>query len=66
VAAAFERAVAVLRQYRGLLEEGATTLLRQETLDRQDLEALRARLDAQRQAGPATITLASNTPTAAG
>jgi cell division protease FtsH len=66
VAAAFERAVAVLRQYRGLLEEGATTLLRQETLDRQDLEALRARLDAQRQAGPATITLASNTPPAAG
>jgi cell division protease FtsH len=48
VGAAFERALAVLRSHRALLEDGAGRLLRQETLERADLDALRAQLKVER------------------
>jgi cell division protease FtsH len=41
---AFERALAQLTRHRKLLEEGAQLLLKQETLDQRDLDALKARL----------------------
>jgi cell division protease FtsH len=47
VGAAFDRARGVLQQYREVLDAGAELLLRQETLERQDLDALRARLEAR-------------------
>jgi cell division protease FtsH len=46
VAAAFERASSLLAQHRELLEASAGRLLRQETLERQDLDSLRAELTA--------------------
>jgi len=48
VGAAFERALALLRSHRALLEAGAQRLLRQETLERADLDALRAQLKVER------------------
>ena len=42
--AAFERALALLQTHRSVLEAGARKLLQQETLDRPDLESLRAML----------------------
>jgi cell division protease FtsH len=42
VNAAFERALALLRSHRAVLETGARQLLAEETLDRNELEALRA------------------------
>jgi cell division protease FtsH len=44
VGAAFERALAILTSHRDVLESGAQELLSRETLDRQDLENLRARI----------------------
>jgi cell division protease FtsH len=44
VGAAFERACRLLERHRALLERAAERLLRQETLDRHDLDALRAEL----------------------
>jgi cell division protease FtsH len=44
VAAAFDRATALLQRYRAVLETGAARLLDRETLDRADLEELRAAL----------------------
>ncbi|HVY63710.1 MAG TPA: ATP-dependent zinc metalloprotease FtsH [Gammaproteobacteria bacterium] len=44
VAAAFERAVALLTRYRAVLDTGAARLLDRETLDQADLEELRAAL----------------------
>jgi cell division protease FtsH len=43
---AFERARRLLDRHRRVLEAGAAQLLAQETLERQELDALRARLDA--------------------
>ena len=55
VDAAFERAVAVLATRRELLEEGAKQLLLEETLERDDLDALRARCTTpENRAGPAS------------
>ncbi|HUO66304.1 MAG TPA: AAA family ATPase, partial [Gammaproteobacteria bacterium] len=42
VNAAFERALALLRSHRAVLDEGARRLLAQETLERDELEVLRA------------------------
>jgi len=42
VNAAFERALALLRSHRAVLDAGARRLLQEETLDRDELEALRA------------------------
>jgi cell division protease FtsH len=44
VAAAFDRATALLQRYRAVLETGAARLLDRETLDQADLEELRAAL----------------------
>jgi cell division protease FtsH len=44
IGAAFDRALALLTQHRAVLEAGASLLLEKETLERADLEALRARL----------------------
>ncbi len=46
VGAAFERACSLLQQHRAVLERAAERLLLQETLERQDLDALRAELAA--------------------
>ena len=46
VGAAFDRARALLERHRKVLEEGAELLLKQETLDKKDLEALAAKLPA--------------------
>jgi cell division protease FtsH len=46
VGAAFDRARGLLERHRAVLEGGAQTLLRKETLERQDLDALRAELGA--------------------
>jgi ATP-dependent Zn protease len=46
VGGAFERARRLLERHRRVLESGAEQLLIHETLDRQELEALRARLNA--------------------
>jgi cell division protease FtsH len=46
VAAAFARASSLLAQHRELLEVSAERLLHQETLERQDLDSLRAKLTA--------------------
>jgi cell division protease FtsH len=56
VNAAFERAVAVLAARRELLEEGAKQLLLEETLERDDLDALRARFTTpENRADPAPV-----------
>jgi cell division protease FtsH len=44
VKAAFDRAFALLKAHRAVLEAGAEKLLQQETLERRDLEELQARL----------------------
>jgi cell division protease FtsH len=51
VATAFERALELLRAHRALLQDGAERLLRQETLERADLDALRAQLAAEPSTG---------------
>jgi cell division protease FtsH len=51
VGGAFERARGLLQQHRRVLEVGAGWLLRQETLERPDLDALRAQLVAERSSG---------------
>jgi ATP-dependent Zn protease len=47
VGAAFERARALLQRHRAVLEAGAERLLQQETLEREDLMSLRAKLAEQ-------------------
>jgi cell division protease FtsH len=54
VDAAFERACRLLEQHRSVLESGTAQLLIHETLDRPELEALRARLQP-----PADVVVAS-------
>jgi cell division protease FtsH len=66
VGAAFERARGLLQQHRAVLEAGAEQLLRQETLERPDLEALRAKLDEQRVASGRAPALAKSTTLKAG
>jgi cell division protease FtsH len=46
VDAAFERALAILTRHRDVLDSGAAELLSRETLERQELEALRLRIAA--------------------
>jgi len=50
VAAAFDRATAVLARYRAVLEKGAARLLDRETLDQSDLDELRAALNLPKEA----------------
>jgi cell division protease FtsH len=57
VGAAFERARRLLERHRGVLESGAEQLLKQETLERPDLEALRARLNAAADVAPLQASL---------
>jgi cell division protease FtsH len=64
VGAAFDRAHALLQRHRAVLDAGAELLLRQETLERQDLESLRRRLEAQ--LDPALPPLATSTALKAG
>ena len=54
---AFERARRLLERHRGVLESGAEQLLKQETLERSDLEALRARLNAAADVAPLQASL---------
>jgi cell division protease FtsH len=51
VDAGFERARGLLERHRRVLDAGAEQLLRQETLERADLEALRARLTGEHSSG---------------
>jgi cell division protease FtsH len=50
MAAAFDRATAVLERYRAVLEKGAARLLDRETLDRSDLEDLRTAMNLPKEA----------------
>jgi cell division protease FtsH len=50
VAAAFDRATAVLERYRAVLEKGAARLLDRETLDQADLDELRTALNLPKEA----------------
>jgi cell division protease FtsH len=65
VGAAYERARRLLTRHRGVLESGAAQLLTQETLERPELEAVRAMLNAPA-AGAVTTVLAKNPSLGAG
>ena len=65
VGGAYERARRLLARHRAVLESGAAQLLTQETLERPELEALRALLDAPA-AGAVTAVLAKNPSVGAG
>jgi cell division protease FtsH len=60
VNAAFDRALALLRVHRVVLEAGAEKLLQRETLERCDLEELQARLVSARNEPEAKTRLAGN------
>jgi cell division protease FtsH len=53
VKSAFERAVAILKEHRALLDRGAQALLQKETLVEEDLEAYRSELAAGKIQSPA-------------
>ena len=58
VKAAFDRAFALLKAHRAVLEAGAEKLLQQETLERRDLEELQAQLVPARSAPEAVTRVA--------